>query len=237
MTKSSKGSGFSGAAGIGGRNAYASGGGGQIYIAKQVETRPDIRQLFINELGFKELYGTNDIPTAQLASLAIELKKQERAIHTLRDNEVSLSATSKAGVKGAAADLGNGKMVLFVNPSMHSSVSKYRANLRGEQASQFKTKTNGTPTKDFTYTARHEYGHLTQYSYTNKTGKSASQIRSEVQSIAAKKYGATKSNQPSRYGATNQYEYFAESFASATGGRPNAHGKAMNDWIKKNIRS
>ena len=39
---------------------------------------------------------------------------------------------------------------------------------------------------------------------------------------------------PSGYGSTNEYEYFAESFASMTGGRPNAHGKALRDWIKKN---
>lgn len=71
-------------------------------------------------------------------------------------------------------------------------------------------------------------------SYTNSTGKSASQIQDEVQSIAKSKYGAGRSAHPSRYGRTNEYEYFVESFASMTGGRPNAHGKALRDWIKKN---
>ena len=34
-----------------------------------------------------------------------------------------------------------------------------------------------------------------------------------------KKYGARILKYPSRYGAQNEYEYFAESFASMTGGR------------------
>lgn len=229
----SKESGFSSVKAIGGKNVYATGSGGRIYVSGKPETRSDIRKLFIGELGFKELYGTNEIPTAQLASLAIELKKHESKVHTLANNNVALAVTHKKGVKGAAANLGGGNMVMFVNPTYHTSVSGARATLRAEQDSKFKTKTNGKVTKDFTYTARHEFGHLTQFSYTEKTGKSASQIRSEVQSIAKKKYGAAKSTQPSRYGATNEYEYFAESYASMTGGKPNAHGKALRDWMKR----
>ena len=33
--------------------------------------------MFIDELGFKELYGTDNIPTAQLGALGIQLKKLE----------------------------------------------------------------------------------------------------------------------------------------------------------------
>ena len=82
------------------------------------------------------------------------------------------------------------------------------------------------------YTARHEFGHPTQFSISNKTGKSASQIRDEVRAIAAMRYGATKSLDPSRYGGYNEIEYFSESYASMTGGRPNAHGKALKAWMK-----
>jgi hypothetical protein len=229
----SKSSGFSSIKSIGGKNVSATGQGGRIYVSGKPETRSDIRKLFISELGFKELYGTNEIPTAQLASLAIELKKHERKAHTLANNNVVLAATHKKGVKGAAADLGGGNMVMFVNPEYHTSVSGSRKVLKSEQRSLYKTKTNGKVTKDFTYTARHEYGHLTQFSYTNRTGKSASQIRSEVQSIARKKYGARILKNPSRYGAQNEYEYFAESFASMTGGKPNSHGKALRDWLRQ----
>lgn len=230
----SKDSGFSSGGSIGGKNVYASGGGGQIYVSKVPETRPDIRTLFIDELGFKELYGTSEIPTAQLASVAIELKKQEKLVHTLAKNDVVLSVTHKSGVKGSAADLGAGAMVIFLNPSYHTNVGHSLSVLQSEQETKYKTETNGKITKDFTYTARHEYGHLTQFSYMNSTGKSASQIRNEVQSIAKSKYNAGESAHPSGYGSTNEYEYFAESFASMTGGRPNAHGKALRDWIKKN---
>ena len=230
----SKESGFSSGGSIGGKNVYASGGGGQIYVSKRPETRSDIRTLFIKELGFKELYGTSEIPTAQLASVAIELKKQEKLVHTLAKNDVVLSITHKDGVKGAASDLGAGAMAMFLNPSYHTNVGYSRSALRSEQKTKYKTETDGKVTKDFTYTARHEYGHLTQFSYMNSTGKSASQIQNEVQSIAKSKYNAGGSAYPSRYGSTSEYEYFAESFASMTGGRPNAHGKALRDWIKKN---
>ena len=37
----------------------------------------------------------------------------------------------------------------------------------------------------------------------------------------------------SHYGSTDSREFFAESFASMTGGRPNAYGKAMRDWFGK----
>lgn len=227
---------------MGGRGAFSashggmrlsSGGAGSLYISSKVETRKDIRQLFINELGFKELYGTNNIPTAQLGALGIQLKKLEQKYGVLSDGKVYLSVTNKPGAKGAAMMTKDGSMVLFVNPSAHSSVSGYRNSLRREQRSGFKTATDGRVTNDFSYTARHEYGHLLQFQTTSNTGKSAGQIRNEVQSIARKKYKAS-SKSPSRYGATNVYEYFAESFASATGGNPNAHGKAMNDWLRNN---
>ena len=203
-------------------------------IAKDIEKRADIRRMFIDELGFKEVFGTNNIPSAQLGAIAIELKKHEAKTHTLRDNSVVLSTLNERGTKGAATDMGGGKMVLFINPSYHTSVSGARSILRTEQKSGFKTKTNGSVTKDFTYTARHEYGHLTQFSITNKTGKEAAQIRDEVRAIAAKRYGATKSLNPSGYGGYNKYEYFSESYASMTGGRPNAHGKALKAWMKEN---
>lgn len=203
-------------------------------IAKDIEKRADIRRMFIDELGFKEVFGTNNMSPAQLGAIAIELKKHEAKTHTLRDNNVIFSTMHNATAYGAASDMGGGKMALFINPKYHANVGEHRAMLRAEQKAGFKAKTNGTPTKDYTYTARHEYGHLTQFSITNKTGKDAAQIRSEVRAIAAKRYGATKSLDPSRYGGYNKYEYFSESYASMTGGRPNAHGKALKAWMKEN---
>ena len=51
--------------------------------------------------------------------------------------------------------------------------------------------------------------------------------------IAKAKYGAN-SNSLSRYGRSNVYEAFAESFASLNGGNPTAFGKALGDYLKTN---
>ncbi len=229
---------------MGGRGAFSashggmrlsSGGAGSLYISSKVETRKDIRQLFINELGFKELYGTNSIDTAQLSAIGIQLKKLKSEYPTLEKSQVYLSVTREPDAKGAAAQMRDGSMIMLLNPNYHNGVSKSRATLRGEQKEGFKTKTDNKITNDFSYTARHEYGHLTQFTITRETGKNASTIRSEVQSIA-KSHGA-KSAIPSKYGGTNEYEYFAESFASMTGGKPNAHGRALSEWMKKNRRA
>lgn len=208
-------------------------GGATFYMSSTPDNRPDIRKLFIDELGFKDVLGTSGIPTAQLGALAIQLKKSERVYHTLANNEVYFSAINKAGVKGAASQFADGTMALFVNPQYHTSVSGSRKVLQSEQRTKFKTETDGRVTNNFSYTARHEYGHLTEFSIMKRTGKSDNTIRSEVQSIAEKRYGA-KASHPSGYGSTNSKEYFAESFASMTGGKPSAHGKAMKDWLKLN---
>lgn len=226
---------------MGGRGSFSSshGGvkrsihrGGSFYISEKPETRADIRKLFIDELGFSEIYGTQSIPTAQLAALGIQLKKSEKEYHTLRGNDVFLSTTKNPSTKGAAVLFGDGSMALLINPTAHSSVSSYKNTLRREQAEGFKTKTDKKITNDFSYTARHEYGHLTQFSLMKQTGKTADQMRSDIQSIAKTKYNSKK-NSPSKYGASDNYEFFAESFASMTGGNPNAQGKALRDYLSK----
>lgn len=215
--------------------AASAGGAGSIYVSGQTESRADIRQMFIGELGFRELYGTEAIPTAQLGAIGNELRKYERIDHVLANNDVYLAVTDKADVKGAAALMNDGSMVLFLNPSTHTSVSDYRSALRSEQGSGFKTATDGSVTSDFSYTARHEYGHLVGYQAERQTGKSAAHIRSEVQAIARSGYNASSSS-PSSYGSTSAREYFAESYASLTGGSPNAHGSALGDWLDRNTR-
>lgn len=229
---------------MGGRGSFSSshggvsssaGGAGSLYIGSQIETREDIRQLFINELGFQELYGTNAVDTAQLAALGIQLKKLEKEDHVIANNKVYLTVTNKEGVKGAALLARDGSMVIFVNPKSHNSVSGYRQTLKNEQATGFKTLTDGKITNDFSYTARHEYGHLVQFDHTKTTGKSASTIRSEIRSIAKKRYSDNMEN-PSRYGSRNMYDFFAEGYASLTGGKPNALGKATGEWLQNNGR-
>lgn len=196
---------------------------------RDVETRADIRKLFIDELGFKELYGTNSIPTAQLAAIGIQLKKIEPEFNVLGENDVYLSVTNRKGVKGAASLMADGSMVMFLNPSVHSNVGSFNKELKSEQRSRFKTKTDGKITNQYSYTARHEYGHLVQFASMKRGGDAASQ-RKEIRSVAKNVFGAKLKN-PSRYGKSDEYEYFAESFASMTGGNPNKHGKAIRYWF------
>lgn len=217
--------------------ATSSGGAGSLYISSSVETRPDIRKMFIDELGFKELYGTNALSTAQLGALGIQLKKLEREHGTISDGETYLSVVNKPNVLGAAMQMKDGSKVMFINPKAHENLGAYKKTLSDSQKSGFKTKTDGKVTNQYSYTVRHEYGHLTQYNLRNgATGKAAdasdARMRAEIRSIAKSKYGAS-SDDPSRYGSTNRREFFAESFASMTGGSPNAYGKAMRDWFKK----
>ena len=216
--------------------AASSGGAGSLYISSSVETRADIRKMFIDELGFSELYGTNELSTAQLGALGIQMKKLERRYGTIGEGETYLSITHQAGVKGAAMQMRDGSKVMFINPDVHENVGEFKKTLASEQKSGFKTKSDGKATSQYSYTVRHEYGHLTQYNLRNgATRKAAARadasMRSEIRSIAKTKYGA-KSDNPSRYGATNRREFFAESFASMTGGKPGAYGKAMRDWFE-----
>lgn len=213
----------------------SAGGAGSLYVSGQVETREDIRQLFINELGFTELYGTNAVDTAQLAALGIQLKKLEKQDGVLANNKVYLTITNQEGVKGAAALAKDGSMIMFVNPKLHNSVSGFRQTLKSEQKSGFKTLTDGKITNDFSYTARHEFGHLVQYDHMKTTGKSAKTMRSEIQNIAKTRYNNSQKH-PSKYGSTNEYEFFAEGYASMSGGKPSVLGKATSDWLSVNGR-
>lgn len=225
---------------MGGRGSFsathggvaASSGGGMGYVPKTPEKREDIRELFINQLGFTELYGTNKIGTAQMTALAQELQKIEHEHHVLRDNKVALCATAKQGVYGYAAEMNDGTYMIALNYKSHNNVGQKVKSQKEMAKSGFKTKTDGKITNDYSYTARHEYGHVKEFAITQKTGKGANQIRKEVQDIAKKSYN-TKSA-PSKYGKENAFEFFAESFASMTGGKPNGQGKALNKWLKNN---
>ena len=224
---------------MGGRGSFsmthggvASGGGGIGYISKTPESREDIRELFINRLGFQELYGTDKIGTAQMSVIAQELIKIEQEYHVLRDNKVYLATTSNDGVFGYATKMRDGSYLIALNPKLHNDVGSKVSGQREMARSGFKTKTDGKINSDYSYTIRHEYGHVKQFAVSGKTGKTASQIRTEVQNIARTSYNTKKA--PSRYANHNEYEFFAESFASLTGGRPSGQGKALKKWLKDN---
>lgn len=57
--------------------------------------------------------------------------------------------------------------------------------------------------------------------------------KKEINSIAMKKY-SSKGVAMSTYGQYNSYEFFAEAFANAHLGAPNAIGLAMRDYLRDN---
>lgn len=205
---------------------------GPVSIRGKSEERADIRQLFVNELGFKDIVGTQNTPTAQLAALGIALKKLESEHGVISRGNVTFGVTSNKHAKGMTVVAKDGSMALLINPSIQSSVSGYRKALKSEISSGFKTPTDNRIINDFSYTARHEYGHLMQFQMMNNSGKSASQISTDVRNIAVKQLHA-KNPSPSSYGSYNDYEYFAESFASMTGGLPGLHGQALSIYLNK----
>ena len=92
--------------------------------------------------------------------------------------------------------------------------------------------------REAAYSITHEYGHMLSNALAAKTGMTADgfslKAYREISTIAMDKYGAKKGTSPSRYGSTSSAEFFAEAFASAHGGSPNAYGLAMLDWLKTN---
>ena len=98
--------------------------------------------------------------------------------------------------------------------------------------------TDGKITNQNGYTVRHEYGHMLSNALAVKNKMSTSSFtdkaKSEITHIARTKFGAKTGSLPSEYGDKDSFEFFAESFASLNSGNPNAYGKAMGEWLKKN---
>lgn len=89
------------------------------------------------------------------------------------------------------------------------------------------------------YVINHEFGHYVENCLMAKTGKSYDAIANGIIKIANERYGMAMSDLSktiSGYGKRNNAEFFAECFANAKGGRPNALGKAMNDYLKENLK-
>lgn len=158
---------------------------------------------------------------------------------------VHQKARGDVGMKFQAEDLGK-SMYAAVWSNKYSGVANIigfntrfdydakNAAYKKEVADKWKMPSNLTGVQ---YTAAHEYGHMLQFSmmvksgYNGTSGQFAAGQKKTIMSIAKKKYGATAADLSS-YGATNSHEFFAEAFANAVGGSPNAVGKAMTDWLK-----
>ncbi|MCR5583488.1 MAG: hypothetical protein K6F70_07805 [Eggerthellaceae bacterium] len=97
---------------------------------------------------------------------------------------------------------------------------------------EFKMPTDGSLLSAARYTITPEYGHLMHNAISKLTGKSKYEVFREVRGLAVRKNGATRRDL-SDYGHTNYHEFFAEAFANANSGAPNAIGQAMNDHLDR----
>lgn len=209
------------------------------------DSRSDVQNLFVNELGVKSVGGTDAFNTAVIGAIGIQLKNLEReygAIGASRDVEIVTmmdGGTAKAAV--GANDL-TGYQALYLNPKYLGNITKYNRSLGAEQKSGYKMPTDGSVKNQARYTITHEYGHMLQNAmyrkavqngYNGTKGDYAKSVANSISKTAVSKYGGTQKSLSS-YGATNSAEFFAEAFANANLGRSNAIGKAMNDWLKNN---
>jgi len=232
---------------MGGRGAFsmagriASEGGKNIHnLGGMPDKREDIRKSFIDELGFKEIAGTNSIPTATLNSYAIALKSLEAEYGAIAasKNPKFLTFNSHDGTLAfvSRSKLDPSDQIMAINTSVLGKTKTNLATQRISEKTGHNVKTDGKITSRNAYTVRHEYGHMIHNALASKHNMSVEKFsekaKKEIEGIASKKYGAKGS--VSHYGRTNAREFFAESFASLHSGNPNAYGKAMGDWLKKN---
>lgn len=202
------------------------------------DRRDDIQNLFVDRLGFKEVTGTNRINTAVLGAYGNALIGLEREYGAIAASD-SPSFTTFNGTATAAVRYDNmhpDRQSMGINATMMGSMSAYLKTQRESSSSGWHAGTDGRITSEAAYSITHEYGHMLSNALAAKSGVSADvfgvHAQREISQIARSKYGATRGSSPSGYGRTSSAEFFAEAFASARLGAPNAYGKAMNDWLR-----
>lgn len=208
-------------------------------------TTPDSRDDVIDMAlytGFVEgSFGTDVIGTQSMSAYMLQLQKLEKeygAIHAIPTKVYAATGNFSA----AAGSAGNGNAILLLNPRYMSNAAVLAKNKRKAEASFQSMPTNGRLTSYAGYTVTHEYGHLVQnalYERAISRGVSISEdafsarARREIVSIAMKRYSSSGIAM-SNYGRSNSYEFFAEAFANAHLGAPNAIGLAMRDYLRDN---
>ena len=131
---------------------------------------------------------------------------------------------------------------LLINRRLMSGIANMNAAQREMERIGWNMPTDGKVTSLARYSITHEYGHLTESALYLKSRSSGStktegqDARARTNAILkiAKGYGATRGD-VSHYGQQNSYEFFAEAFANAHSGKPNAIGRAMSEYLKRNM--
>lgn len=226
------------------------------------ERYDQVKKMFENELGFKNAANLayavrkGEVNMALIGAQARKLKQLERVYGAIGQS----TEGGWGDMKQMAADAFGGTVAqvahrrsdpssqsLSINKKYYKRVGDMISTVREGERDGWWVKTDGSVRSRATHSITHEYGHMLANVMTSKHNKKlrsefkqpisaaqfASQAKRSITSIAVKKYGAKKGDIVSRYGSSNSAEFFAEAFASAHGGSPNAFGKAMQDWLKK----
>ena len=219
-------------------------GGGEIDLKDfEPEHRADVLNMY-GATGFQGMYGTNDMYTAVIGAYGIQLNNLERRYGAVGGSE-----------KPDVRMVDNADFIAAVsynpsNPSQqtlifnHSDMGKIKTAVKQQRKAErsgWSMPTDKSVKNMARYTVTHEYGHMLHNSLYTKavasgyTGTRNQWLGNAVRSIkrnAQTKYKATNKSM-STYGKSSSAEFFAEAFANANLGKPNAVGKAMNDWLKK----
>lgn len=243
---------------MGGRGTHSAGGGklfdngeggaaqggkllGSDGIPGPEETRQDVINMLDNAY-FKGVNGTGSIDTAMAGAYAMQLQNLEKKFGAIKDSNVNIQGAEGADYIAAVAFNPNNprEMTLVINATDMGNIKTVLKNEFANGRAGWSMPTDGSVMSLARYTITHEYGHILHnqlYASAKDKGYNGSREKfvesayREIQSIARSKYGAT-GNELSQYGKTNTREYFSEVFANSQLGKPNALGKAMNDWLK-----
>ena len=215
-------------------------------IGGDSDARSDIQKMFVDELGFSDVKGLKGIDTAILGAQGIALNNLERKYGALAAVGVGSmevlgmdSASAIAAVRSNA--LTGQPNALMLNRRNFSEISSMTAYQREAEKARWSMPTDSSTISLARYTATHEYGHIVESALYMRDraaqggnlheGVHAAQVKRDILSIA-KGYGGSATD-VSRYGNYDSYEFFAEAFANANSGRPNAIGRAMNDYLRQ----
>lgn len=241
---------------MGGRGSYSAGNYGEIDVSdgKEIavslrggaigaeETREGIDRM-AEMAGLRDIDGTGDIPKGILNAQLQQLQNLEHKYGAIRDDYVEMLAAPGDGsptMALVAYNPASGRQTLVLNESHFMSVGGLRRSIEREVKDKNFMPTDGSLTSSARYVITHEYAHILhnhlynqakQNGYAGTRKQFVSREWMKIQKIANETYNAKKADL-SRYGGENRREAFAEAFANAHSGKPNAVGKAMLDYLK-----
>lgn len=241
---------------MGGRGMVSLSGGEKIKIGSLMGGKNDIRNVggpsdqrediqgLFRGLGFTDVQGLGGLPTSVLGSYGIAMRRLERehgSIGALARKIPVKGMDSKDIVAAVEYDSTGTPTGLLLNRGLMSNITRMNAAQREMERIGWSMPTDGKVKSLARYSITHEYGHLTESALflkarsSGSTGTEGQDARARVSAILkiAKGYGATRED-VSHYGRQNSYEFFAEAFANAHSGKPNAIGRAMSEYLKRN---